>query len=51
VYVPDKLNEVGLFLADDRFVPVLEKLTASPVATVERDHVSGKEFPHSRGNT
>jgi len=42
MYVADQLQQIGLFLTEDRFVPVLEKVTVPVVATVEADAISGQ---------
>lgn len=43
--IPDQFQQIKLLLAKDRFVSVLEKM---PVATVERDRISGQQPTHDR---
>ncbi|BDV42290.1 hypothetical protein GURASL_12130 [Geotalea uraniireducens] len=46
--VPNELQKVGIFLADDRLVPILEEMPASIVSEVEDDGVTGQQPTHKR---
>jgi hypothetical protein len=46
VNVADEFFEIDLFLTYDRLIAVLKELARAPVAAVEGNHVSGKEFAH-----
>jgi hypothetical protein len=48
--VTDKLEEVGLLLAEDGFVAILEEMAGSFVAFVERDGIARKKTPHHPGH-
>jgi hypothetical protein len=47
VNVAGQLQQVGLVLADNRFVTVLEQVTESPIAVVEVHNISGEQLPHA----
>lgn len=51
VDVADKLQEIGLFVADDGLVAVLEELAAALVPPVEGDDITRKEPPHELSYT
>jgi hypothetical protein len=42
VDIAHKLQQVDLFLTDDRLVAVLEKLPMAPVDSIEADGIAGK---------
>ena len=44
--VTDKFGEIGIFLTDDRLIPILEELAMAVVSPVERYCVAGKETGH-----
>ena len=47
--VPGDLQEILLFLTDDRLVAVLEQVAIPPVSPVEIDDVAGEEPSHALG--
>ena len=49
VDISHQLEQVFLFLADQRLVAVLEKMTGAGVAEVESDRVAGQQPPHESG--
>jgi hypothetical protein len=49
VDVPWKFLQVGLLLADDGLVTVLEKVAAAPVPSVETGGIAGEEPYHESG--
>ncbi len=48
--ITDQLKEIGIFLAEDRFIPILEEVAMSPVAAVIGDGVTGEKSSHHRGD-
>jgi hypothetical protein len=46
--IADQLEQVGLFLAGDGLVVVLEKTAGTTMAAVEMLSVAGKETSHKR---
>ena len=46
--IADQLKQIGIFLAEDRFIPILEEVAMSPVATVVGDGVTGEKSSHYR---
>jgi hypothetical protein len=46
----DQLLEVGFFLADDRLIAILEKLTGTMMPTVKGHNVAGEELTHNGGD-
>jgi hypothetical protein len=40
--IPYQLLQIGVFLADNRFVSILKKMTVALVALVEIYHISGQ---------
>jgi hypothetical protein len=46
--IPNQFLKIGLFLADDGFIPVLKKMPTALVPAVETDHISGQQPPHKR---
>jgi hypothetical protein len=49
VDVANQLRKVGIFVADDGFVTVLEEVAGAVVAEVEGDGVAGEEPAHELG--
>src|SRR3989339_866049 len=49
--VADQFEEIGVLLADDRFVTVLEEVARALVAEVEIDGIAGQEPAHEEGQT
>ena len=47
--VANKLKEVGVFLANDRFVAVLEKMAGAIVPLVEGNGIACQQTAHERG--
>lgn len=47
--IPDQLQKIWFFLADDGSVPVLEKMTDAVMPKVETDGVTGKKAAHEEG--
>jgi len=45
--IPDQLQEVRIFFADDGFVAVLEEVPCPFVSLVEGNGVPGHQFPHN----
>jgi hypothetical protein len=50
VDITDQLKEIGVFLAEDRFIPILEEVTMSPMAAVVSDGVTGEKSSHHHGD-
>ena len=48
--IPDQFKEVRVFLAQNGFIAVLEKLPVSMMTVILSYCVSGKKPPHDRGN-
>ena len=48
VNVTNKFQEVGVFLAHNGFVTVLEEMACAFMAFIEGDGVSGHQFAHNR---
>ena len=48
--IADQLQQIEVFLTEDRFIPILEEVTVSPVAAVVGDGVSGEKSSHHRGD-
>ena len=44
--ITDEGDEVGVFIAEDGFVPVFEEVTGADVFAVEVLRIPGKEFSH-----
>jgi hypothetical protein len=49
--VADQFEEIGVLLADDRFVTVLEEMARALVAEIEIDGIAGQEPAHEEGQT
>jgi len=47
--ISDQFQQIGIFLAQDRFISVLKKVTAAAVSLVEIPGVSGQQSPHNGG--
>jgi len=47
VDVTDKLQKIGIFLAQDRLEPVLEKMAVSAVGPVIPESITGQEAAHN----
>ena len=41
VNIPDQFRKIGIRLAQDGFVTILEKMPVPPVSAVEGNHISG----------
>jgi hypothetical protein len=50
VNITDQLKKIGLFLTEDRFIPILEKVAMPPVPVVVGDCVAGEKSSHHRGD-
>ena len=48
--ITDQRKKIGVFLAEDRFIPILEEVAMSPVAAVVGDGVTGEKSSHHRGD-
>jgi hypothetical protein len=48
MYVTDKFGQIGIFLAKDRLIPILEELAVSAVSLIERHCVSCEDAGHDR---
>ena len=46
--IPDKFQEIGIFIADYGLVPVLKQMTCAFVSEVVVDCISGEKPPHKR---
>jgi len=44
--VSHQRQEIGILLADDRFVTILKEVAVPPVAAVERNGIAGHQRPH-----
>jgi len=49
VNVTDQFKQIGVFLADDGFVTILEEMSGSFVLEVEDNRVTGQKTPHEHG--
>jgi hypothetical protein len=49
--IPDQFLQIGIFLAYDGLISVLEKLTVALVPPIIRYRISGKQSSHESGNT
>jgi len=47
--IANQFPQIGIFLTDNRFVPILKKLAVTFVPAVEADRVSSKESSHQPG--
>jgi hypothetical protein len=47
--IPHQFEQVGILLAQNRFVPVLEQMAMALMAAVETDGVSGQKPAHNGG--
>jgi hypothetical protein len=47
--ITDQFKQVGVFLADDRFVAILKEMPRSFVLEVEDNRVTGQKTPHEYG--
>lgn len=47
--VPNQLQQIGVLVADDGFVTILEKMAGALVAQVEDHGVAGQQSPHDLG--
>jgi hypothetical protein len=47
--ISDQFQKVRIFLANNGFIPILEKVTTPAVAQVKIDSVTRKQAPHKRG--
>jgi hypothetical protein len=45
--VPGEFQKIGVFLADNGLVAVLEKMTVSFVPFIEVDDKTSEKFPHT----
>ena len=50
MYISKQLQQAAIFLAQNRFVPVLEQVTAPLVASVIPNGVACQEPPHHRND-
>jgi hypothetical protein len=50
VNIARQFQQVGIILADDRFISILKEMAMPSVSQVEVDHITGKEFAHTLGN-
>lgn len=48
VNVPDQFLEIGILLADNRRVPVLKKVSMTPVPAIETDRIARQQSSHER---
>ena len=48
--VPHQLEQIGIFLAQDRFVAVLKQVSMASMAPVEACGASGQQSPHHGGD-
>ena len=46
--VTDEFDEIGVFLAENRLIAVLEELTVTVMSLIEDDRVTGEEAGHDR---
>jgi hypothetical protein len=49
--IPNQFLQIGIFLAYNGLISVLEKLPVAPVPPVIRYRISGKKSSHYSGNT
>jgi hypothetical protein len=49
VDISDQFQKIRIFLANNRFVPILEKVTTPALAQVKINSVTRKQAPHKRG--
>jgi len=49
VNVTNQLLQIGLFLAYDGFIPVLQQMPMPLVTAVETDYIPGQQSPHQSG--
>jgi hypothetical protein len=47
--ISDQFQKVRIFLANNRFVPILKKVTTPAMAQVKIDSITRKQAPHKRG--
>jgi len=50
VYIANQFPQIGIFLADNGFVPILKKVTMALVPAIETNRVSGKQSSHQSSN-
>ena len=48
--VTHQLQQVGVFLTQYGFIPVLKQVTGTPVTSVETNGVAGQQPPHDGGD-
>lgn len=48
--VAHQFEQIGIFLTQDRFVPVLEQVPMAAVAAVETDGMAGQQPQHKAGD-
>jgi hypothetical protein len=46
VNIPNQFPQIGVFLADNRFVPILEEVPVAFVPPIETDRIPGKQSSH-----
>jgi len=49
VNIADQFPEIKVFLANDRFKPILKKGAVARVTAIESDHISGQQSCHDLG--
>ena len=45
--IPDQLQKIGVFLAQDGFIAILKKVSGPSVSSVEITGVSGQQSTHN----
>jgi len=45
--IPDQFQEIGVFLTQNGFIPILKKMPGAAVSFVEITGVSGQQAPHN----
>ena len=48
--VAHQFKQIGIFLTQDRFVPILKQVAMSVVASAEADGMAGQKPTHHGGN-
>jgi len=41
--IPDEFQEIGFFLADNRFVAILKEMSSAMVPTIKRPRIPGEQ--------
>jgi hypothetical protein len=47
--IPNQFHKIRIFLAEYRFVPILEKFPVAPVAAVKGDSITREKSTHDSG--